>query len=120
GDIPVSWTTRNRVEQGGALIDALAPSVAPDFMTRTALCVRDAVNAVVVERTDIAGNVATVRLPLAGDYTIELYTINENGNSMQKVLLPVALTAGAAVDAPVIVAEVWSGTPEAIVDAGGG
>ncbi|MGV8959199.1 MAG: vWA domain-containing protein [Stenotrophomonas sp.] len=117
GDVEITWATRDRVTQGNQLIDALHASILPDPLTRYAITVYNASNVQVVSRGDISGVAATVRLPVAGTYRIEVYAINDYDKSMQTVKANVSITPAGGVTAAEIIAPIWT-RPGTIIDGG--
>ena len=95
GEYAVSWAHRNREAQADQLIDTTAASVTPDETRnlRYALRLLDDSDTVLVERDDIGGTTATVVLNYTGDVMLELYAIDDGGESWQRHVHTFAYTA---------------------------
>lgn len=91
-EFAVTWVHRNRVTQADQLVDTESASVTPAPNTRYALRFLDSTDTLLVERTDIGDTTATVVLNATGDVTMELYTIDEVGASLQKHVVAFAYT----------------------------
>lgn len=117
GAFVVTWAHRNRVLQADQLVDTEAGSVAVPADTRYAMRLLDASGAVLVQRTDIAGDTATVSLAYTGNVTLELYAINNNGESIQRHGLMFTYTPPGGATTNTITAPTW--TPVITVIDGG-
>lgn len=84
GEFVVTWAHRNRVAQADQVIDTSVASVTPPDNQRYGLRFTDAADNLLVERTDIGPGTATVNLAYTGDVTMELWTIDETGASVQR------------------------------------
>jgi len=84
GTFTVTWAHRNRVTQADSLIDTTAASVTPAPNTRYGLRFLDDTDTLLVERQDIGPGTASVVLNYTGDVTMELYTIDNTGVSLQR------------------------------------
>ncbi|MGR4895034.1 hypothetical protein ACIPR8_07130 [Stenotrophomonas sp. LARHCG68] len=118
GNIVVTWASRDRDAQADQLFDALMPSITPAPLTRFGVRVLTGDLVPVTSREDVAGTTATIKLPAAGAYVIELYSLNDAGPSLQLFRVQVDLTLGSS---PPTVAEIVATTwtrPEVIIDAG--
>lgn len=96
GAFVVTWAHRNKVTQAENIVRQDAASITPENDVRYGLRILDASNAVLVERSDIAGDTATVNLAYTGQITVRLWTIDDNGASFQTQVRSLAYTAGAA------------------------
>lgn len=115
-EFTVTWTHRNRQLQADQLVDTTMASVALPNNTRYGLRFLDASDMLLVERTDIGAGTATVALNYTGDVTMELYTIDDVAESMQRHVVTFAYSgvAGNTIDADAYV-PVYDGI---IVDGG--
>lgn len=111
GSLVVSWAHRDRVLQDDQLVDVTAASIGPAITTRYAIVVLDATNTMIVQQLAITGTSATITLANSGAVTVQLYTVDDNGESWQRHSFavnyttngqPNAITAGSYV-APVYV-----------------
>lgn len=84
GTFAVTWAHRNRFTQADTLVSFKEASITPAPNTRYALRFLDASDALLVERLDIGPGTASVVLNYTGDVTMELYTIDNTGASLQK------------------------------------
>lgn len=96
GAFVVTWAHRNKETQAENILKQTDASVTPEADVRYGLRIRNASNAVLVERTDIAGATATVDLTYTGAVKIELWAIDDNGASFQSQVRSLAYTAGSA------------------------
>lgn len=83
GEFAVTWAHRNRESQADQLVDTTVASIAPAPNTRYGLRFLDGA-AVLAERTDIGPGTATVTLAFTGTVTMELWTIDPAGASLQR------------------------------------
>lgn len=118
GAFTVTWTHRNREVQADQLVDTEGGSIAPAADVRYGLRCSDATSGLIVARTDIAGATATVSLAHTGTVTLELYAIDNAGESLQRHEVVFAYTPAAGATTSTITAPVW--TPVTIVIDGGG
>lgn len=88
----VTWAHRNRVSQADTLLDFQDGGVTPADNTRYALRFLDASAALLIEKLDIGPGTADVALNYTGDVTMELYTIDSHGVSLQKHSITFAYT----------------------------
>lgn len=116
GEFEVTWAHRDRVGQADQLIDASMGSIGPEETGRYGMRLLDGDGAVLIERIDIAGDTATVDLAYTGLVTLELWAINDSGDSLQRSVRTFGYTAGAAVS-HVIDAPVYE-PPYTIIDGG--
>ena len=95
GEYAVSWAHRNREAQADQLIDTTAASVTPDETRnlRYALRLLDGSGTVLIERDDIGSTTATVVLNYTGNVMLELYAIDDGGESWQRHVHTFAYTA---------------------------
>ncbi|NLC60138.1 MAG: VWA domain-containing protein [Gammaproteobacteria bacterium] len=105
GEFEVTWAHRDRIGQADQLVDAGMPSIGPEETGRYGMRLLDADDEVLIERVDIAGATATVDLAYTGTATLELWAINDSGDSQQRHVRTFEYTAGAAshhtIEAPV-------------------
>lgn len=116
GSFTVTWAGRNRIVQADTLVDHEAGPLPPESTTRYALRVFDASDALLVEKTNIDGETATVQLNYTGAVTIELSAITDAGESWQRHERTFAYTGTAA--AHTITAATYV-APTYILDGGG-
>lgn len=120
GSFTVTWTHRNRVTQADQLIDTSASSVTPAPNTRYALRFLDASSTLLVERTDIGDPTATVVLNTTGNVIMELYTIDEVGESFQKHVVTFTYTPPGGTVVSAITATAYTPVDDTpIIDGGG-
>lgn len=95
GEYAVSWAHRNREAQADQLIDTTAAGVTPDETRnlRYALRLLDGSGTVLIERDDIGSTTATVVLNYTGNVMLELYAIDNGGDSWQRHVHTFAYTA---------------------------
>ena len=117
GAFVVTWAHRNHVVQADQLIDTEANSITPTADQRYGMRVFDGAASLLVERDDIAGATATVELAFIGDITLELYAINNTGDSWQRHELVFDYLAAPGATENTITAPVW--TPVITVIDGG-
>lgn len=85
GAFAVTWAHRDRVAQSDQIVDASHASLTLPVNQRYSLAFyNDATNALLVQRTDIGAATASVTLNFTGNVRCELYTINDDGVSLQK------------------------------------
>lgn len=118
GAFTVTWAHRNHVVQADQLVDTEGGSIAPGADQRYGLRLIDAASGVIIERNNIAGATATVDLAFTGTVTLELYAINNAGESWQRheIVFDYTQTPGATTST--ITAPAW--TPVVVVIDGGG
>lgn len=95
GPFTVTWKHRDRLLQADQLVPDSLADVGPDELTRYGLRVLDDADAVLLARTDIAEGPAVVTLPHTGDVTVELWTIDDVGESHERYRWTFAHTAAA-------------------------
>ena len=108
GTFVVTWRHRDRDLQGDTLVDQEEASVGPREDTRYGLRFKDAALATLVEKLDVAGATAAVVLNYTGDVHLELFAINDNGNSWHKHLRSFAYTPPGGVVVSTITAATWA------------
>jgi hypothetical protein len=113
----LTWAHRDRVLQADQLVDTMVGNVGPDTETRYAVRVLDDADALLVEKLDIAGAVAAIVLDYTGDVTVQLYSINEAGESLQRHERTFAYTPPAGTVTTAITAATYTPTDE-IIDGG--
>lgn len=116
GEFQVTWAHRDRIAQGDQLVDAAVGSIGPEETGRYGMRLLDSEAEVLIERIDISGDTATVSLAYTGLVTLELWGINDSGDSLQRHIRMFEYTAGAATE-HVIDAEVYE-PPYTIIDGG--
>lgn len=116
GQFEVTWAHRDRIRQADQLVDASMGSIGPEETGRYGMRLLEGDGAVLIERIDIAGDTATVDLAYTGLVTLELWAINDSGDSLQRSVRTFGYTAGAAVS-HVIDAPVYE-PPYTIIDGG--
>ncbi|PZP64174.1 MAG: hypothetical protein DI597_00735 [Pseudoxanthomonas spadix] len=84
GEFVVTWAHRNRFAQADQVIDTSVASVTPPDNQRYGLRFKDSSNALLVEKTSIGPGTATVSLNYTGGVTMELWTIDNGGTSVQR------------------------------------
>ena len=84
GEFVVTWAHRNRAAQADQVIDTSVASVTPPDNQRYGLRFKDAGAVVLVEKTSIGPGTATVNLNYTGAVTMELWTIDNGGTSLQR------------------------------------
>lgn len=84
GQFDVTWAHRNRLDQADLIVDTEAEAITPATNTRYGLRFLDAADNELVIRTDIGPGTATVTLNYTGDVTLELWTIDDAGESWQR------------------------------------
>lgn len=118
GALTVTWVHRDRVLQADQpLPNDDATSVGPDATTRYALRFYDASNTLLIQKLDIAGVTAAVVLNYTGDVRMELFAINDMGDSFQKHERTFAYTPPGGTTTSSITAATW--TPVVTVIDGG-
>jgi hypothetical protein len=86
GAFTVSWAHRDRGLQADQLVDTTAASIGPESTVRYGLSFEDAgTAAVIVERTDLGDDAATVQLGASAPASVrmKLWSISDNGDSWQ-------------------------------------
>ena len=116
GDIVVTWAPRDRDLQADQLVDHAAAGVGPAADTRWALRFYDASDALLVEKLDIDGTTATAALSVTEDVRMELYAVNDNGDSWQVHERTFAYTSSGGTDT--ITAATWT-APTWVIDGNG-
>lgn len=116
GEFVVTWANRDRIQQADQLVDATVGSIGPEPTGRIALRVLDGSENVLAEKLDIAGTTATVDLDYTGPVTLELFAINDYGESLQRHVLKFDYTKGSATE-NTIVADTYE-PPYTIIDGG--
>lgn len=84
GTFTVTWAHRNRLDQQDVLVPFSSGDVTPGPNNRYGLRFLDASGSVLVERSDIGPGTASVVLNYVGNVTMELYTIDDVGQSWQR------------------------------------
>jgi len=84
GEFIVTWAHRARIAQADQLVDDSMASVTLPDNQRYGLRFKDNADAVLVEKSSIGPGTATVSLNYTGDVMMELWTIDNNGVSLQK------------------------------------
>ncbi|MCA0196593.1 MAG: hypothetical protein LCH59_00575 [Proteobacteria bacterium] len=84
GVLTVTWAHRDRLLQADQVIDTEQDSIGPELSTRYAMRFLDASDDVLVERQDVDGATADVALNYTGTVTMEIYSITDNGASLQR------------------------------------
>ncbi|MCD9097033.1 hypothetical protein [Luteimonas fraxinea] len=119
GSFDVTWTHRDRLLQADQLVDTEAGSIGPNVTTRYGLRVRTEAGALLVQRTDISGDAATVTLAHSGPVVLELWAISDTGESWQRHNFALAYTPDPGVEESTITAPGW--TPvQVIIDGNDG
>lgn len=119
GSFEVTWAHRDRLLQADQLVDTEAGSVGPSVTTRYGLLARTQAGVLLVQRTDISGTAATVTLAHAGVVVLELWAIDDNGESWQRHVFEIAYTPDPGVSESTITAPGW--TPvQVIIDGNDG
>lgn len=116
GEFAVTWAHRDRIGQADQLIDANMGSIGPEETGRYGIRLLNGDGEALIERADIAGDTATVDLAYTGPVTLELWAINDSGDSLQRHVRTFNYTAGAATEG-VIDAPVYE-PPYTIIDGG--
>lgn len=107
----VTWADRNRESQANQLVDASMNSVTPVVNTRYGMrltALDGATNPVLVQRTDIGGNTASVALTYTGNVRLELWTIDDSGASVQRHSFTFAYTPNPSTTANAITAPIYT------------
>lgn len=94
-----------------------ATSVGPDLLTRYGLRFKTSGGTLLVEKLDIGGNTASVVLNHTGDVQMELFAINDMGDSFQKHLRTFAYTPPGVPAPSSITATTWT-RPQTVIDGG--
>lgn len=118
-EFTVTWSHRNRESQADTLIDTTAGDVTPVDNTRYALRFYDAADALLVEKTDIGPGLAAVTLAYTGDVTMELSTVDPNGESLQKHVLVFAYTMPVGATESTITADSYTPVDDSTIIDGG-
>ena len=84
GPFVLTWAHRDRVLQDDQLVDDDAGSIGPAPATRYGVRVLDAAATPLLTRTDIAGSTATVAVDVSGPLTVELWALDDVGDSIQR------------------------------------
>lgn len=114
GPFAVSWRHRDRATQADQLVDDQVASVTPDPMTRYGMRVLDDADNVLLQREDIGGDSAWVTVMHTGQVMVELWTIGQAGESLQRwqLLFDHVAPAGGT---PGIDADTWQ-EPTIVID----
>ncbi len=118
GAAVIGWADRDRVLQADQLVDADLGSIGPALDTRYAVRFLDAGAALLVEKLDMAGITATAVLNYTGAVTMQLYAINDAGDSWQRNQRTFNYTPPPGTTESSITASTWAPT-EVIIDGGG-
>jgi hypothetical protein len=119
GAFTLAWRERNRVTQMDQLVDQTAATLTPEVNTRYGVEIRDGTGALLVTRSDIGATSASITLNYTGNVTLKLWSISDNGASLQSwsftfAYTPPGGTPTNTITAPVFV-PVYNGT---IIDGG--
>lgn len=117
GPFSISWEHRNRVLQADKLLGTLEPSVAKPADVRYGIRVLDANGTVLAHRTDVDGKSATIASDYAGTMTVELYAIDDGGESWQRHSFTFNHGAATGATGTTITATTWT-PPQVIIDGG--
>lgn len=98
GEFELTWAHRDRLLQADQLVDTEAASIGPEPTGRYGIRLLDDQDDVLIQRGDVAGEIATIDLAYTGDVTLELFAVNDNGVSMQWHRRTFAYTADAATE----------------------
>lgn len=117
GSFTVTWKHRDRFLQADQAIGQAEAGAGPDPLTRYGMRFRDASGVELTSRTDVAGDTATVVLNTTGAVTMQLWALNDDGNSWHQHQRTFTYTPPAGVVESAITAPIWS-RPQNIIDAG--
>lgn len=117
GDVVLTWAQRNRVLQADQLLDWNAPSVTPQSDTRYGIRILTGGGQLIVERSNVAGDTATLRCAAAGAINVQVWAINDNGPSLQRVEFTLDYTPAGGNTESAIDAPTWS-PQQTIIDGG--
>jgi hypothetical protein len=85
GDIVLTWAHRDRLLQADQLIDSEQGDIGPEpGTTYSARLLRADTQAELVSRTGIAGTTATLSTTYAGDVIVELWSVRDGLDSLQR------------------------------------
>lgn len=85
GDVVLTWAHRDRLLQADQLIDAAQASIGPEpGATYSARLLRADTLAVLVSQTGIAGTTATLSTTYVGDVIVELWSVRDGFDSLQR------------------------------------
>ncbi|UGL62826.1 putative virion structural protein [Xanthomonas phage MET13-T1] len=119
GPVSVTWAHRDRTQQTGDVLPTQdAASIGPETGTRYGMRFLDAGGAVLVARDNISGTSATGNLAYTGNVTMELYSITDAGESINRHRRTFAYTAAVGTTESTITAGTW--TPDEVIFDGGG
>ncbi|UIS24727.1 structural protein [Stenotrophomonas phage vB_SmaS-AXL_1] len=119
GPVVITWAHRDRTQQTGeTLIGQDESSVGPETGVRYGLRFLDAGGLVLVARDNISGTSATGRLAYTGNVTMELYSISDAGESINRHVRTFAYTPEVGATESTITAGTW--TPDEVIFDGGG
>jgi hypothetical protein len=119
GAFTVTWAHRNRVSQADVLVDTTQGDVTPADNTRYGLRFLDDTDTLLVERTDIGPGTANVTLNFTGNVTMELYTIDNTGASLQRHRIVFAYTPPSGSPTNTITATAYTPVDDSTIIDGG-
>lgn len=120
GTFTVTWKHRNRQTQADTLVPTTSGDVTPRVNTRYTLRFLDGTNTLIIERTSIGPGTASVVLNYTGAVTMELFTVDSDGASIQRHSINFAYTPPGGTVVSAITATAYTpvdNTP--IIDGGG-
>lgn len=119
GAFVVTWADRNRVTQATQLVDTTMGTVTPEVNTRYVLRFLDSTNTLLVEQTNIGPGTATVVLNYTGTVTMQLYSVTDNGRSIQQHEFTFAYTKPSGTVVSAITATAYTHIDDTTIISGG-
>jgi hypothetical protein len=120
GPTTVTWNSRDRVSQADQLVDTEEASVTADAHIRYALRILKASDeSLIVEKLNIGALTASFDLIVSQDIILELYSIDDNGESWQRHRRELTYTNAGAVTDTITATDYVAPDDTIIIDGGG-